>query len=341
MEISMISFTEQGERLAGRIRESLPDWTVSACRKPGQGLASWTGEQFAKRNALVFIGACGIAVRAAAPFVKDKLLDSPVLVIDEKGQYVIPILSGHVGGANELAEILAKRIGALAVITTASDIRHKFAADVFARKNHLTILNKDGIVKVASRILAGETITMSIEGYDNCGERIPEEIRLMPYPPGQETDVVVSTDARYLEHAVLKLKPKAYAIGIGCKKGKPKEELERFIRRNLENLKILEADIFAASSIACKKEETGICAWAKEAGIPFLTFSEKELNAVQGCFHSSAFVKQVVGVDNVCERAALAACGEGGMLVLGKQAENGMTLAVARKKREDRYLWGV
>lgn len=96
-------------------------------------LSAWAGEQMAARHALIFIGACGIAVRAIAPWIMDKLHDSPVLVADEMGKYVIPLLSGHVGGANELAVRLAGALGAIPVITTATDLHDSFAVDIFAK----------------------------------------------------------------------------------------------------------------------------------------------------------------------------------------------------------------
>lgn len=95
-------------------------------------------------------------MRAIASSVNNKLKDSPVIVIDELGKFVIPILSGHMGGANELAVLLAELMNATPVITTATDINNKFAVDVFAKKCRLAIVNKDGIAKVSSKVLAGK-----------------------------------------------------------------------------------------------------------------------------------------------------------------------------------------
>ena len=113
-----------------------------------ESLNDWTEKNFRENDALIFVGATGIAVRAIAPFIKDKLTDIPVIVIDENASFVIPILSGHVGGANELSKKIADGLNAEAVITTATDINGKFAVDVFAKKNSLFIVNKDGIKEV-------------------------------------------------------------------------------------------------------------------------------------------------------------------------------------------------
>ena len=151
MKIAMISFTGNGRRLerslahelekeghqvlqAVKCKELESDKDAVKC-----SAREWTGEQFRTRDVLIFIGAVQIAVRLIASFIGSKTTDPAVLVLDEKGQYCIPILSGHIGGANEMAERIAEMAGALPVITTATDIRGKWAIDVFARKNHLYI----------------------------------------------------------------------------------------------------------------------------------------------------------------------------------------------------------
>lgn len=303
-----------------------------------QTVGDWARLQMEKRNAMLFIGACGIAVRAIAPVLTDKLQDAPVLVMDEKGNYVIPILSGHMGGANELAIYLAKKTGADPVITTATDINRKFAVDLFAKRNGLFITNKDGIVKVSSKVLAGKEITMSIEpGHSIIVEEnnnepacLPSSVRLVPYPPAGFVDVVVTSQEDVFDAAIL-LKPKEYVIGVGCKKGKKTEEIGNFITKKINELGICVAQIFALASISQKRDEPGMIAWCRKEGIPFLTYTAEELQEVQGTFTESSFVKEQMGVDNVCERAALRACREGGELIAPKYAENGMTIAVVKK----------
>ena len=143
---------------------------------------------------------------------------------------MIPILSGHVGGANELAVSLAEKIGAKPVITTATDIHNQFAIDMFAKKNGLTIVNKDGIAKVSSKVLSGKHITMSIEqGHFEKNGKLPREIELVEYPPLQKVDVVISSENKEFDTMLL-LGPKEYAGGIGCKKGKEADKIEGSIR---------------------------------------------------------------------------------------------------------------
>ena len=322
-------------------------------------LSVWTGEQMAAHRALVFIGACGIAVRAIAPWVTDKLHDSPVIVMDEQGQYVIPLLSGHVGGANELALRLSEAIGAIPVITTATDLHGSFAVDLFAKKNDLWIRNREGIAKVSAKVLAGEEIMMCVRtGHIETCENLPDGIRVCEYPPKEPVDVLVidnsasDTVKRYsLEQksrsllsvsmeplqsdvyskAQLILHPKKYILGVGCKKGTDSAKLEDYLQSILEQQGISIEEIAALASIDVKMDETCLLRFSEKHRIPFKTYSAQELQTVPGEFHSSAFVKNTVGVDNVCERSAICAAGDGGRLMLAKQANDGMTVAIAEK----------
>lgn len=308
-----------------------------------QPLTEWTGEQMKEHRSLLFIGACGIAVRAIAPFLTDKLNDMPVLVMDEQGRFVIPILAGHVGGANELALSLAERMGSTPVITTATDLNHCFAVDLFARRNALHIVNKDGIAKVSSRILAGEEVTMAVEeGHlreeeaqtlrGRRGSRktnIPDGIRLVSTEA--PVDILVAP-AFYGKGRLLTLRPKEYVIGIGCKRGKAAEQIDQFVHKVLKESGISMEQVAAFVSIDRKKDEEGILWMSSHYGIPFVTCSAEELQQVEGNFHASEFVKSQVGVDNVCERAALRFSGPDGILITGKQAEDGITVAIAKRR---------
>lgn len=346
MGLSIISFTKKGMCLAERILECLGREEAAVFTKCSfktevstgyavqfvkQGLSEWTKEQMKEKNSLLFIGACGIAVRAIAPWITDKLNDNPVLVMDENGEYVIPILSGHMGGANELAIKIAEKTGAIPVITTATDLQGKFAVDLFAKKNGLHIVNKDGIAKVSSKVLAGKEITMSIEtDHIREGIKLPDGIRLLPYPPEQNVDVVITTEEKKID-AQIWLKPRVYSIGMGCKKGKETEKIEALIDKSMEKAGITKKQVFAFASIDRKKEEKGFLVWCQKEKIPFLTFSAEQLQEIEGNFNASAFVKEQVGVDNVCERAALKACGTDGKIIYQKHAEDGMTIAIAKR----------
>ena len=302
-------------------------------------LSEWTGEQMAAHHALIFIGACGIAVRAIAPWIKDKLHDSPVLAADEMGKYVIPLLSGHVGGANELAVRLAGALGAIPVITTATDLHDSFAVDIFAKRNDLRICNREGIARVSAKVLAGEEITMSVQtGHLAVDETIPPGVRLCAYPPTGKVDVLIADDTEEIfrkESAELLLQPKKYILGVGCKRDTDSTKLDLFLQKILEEQGIVIEQIAALASIDVKKEERCLLEFSEKYRILFRTYTAQELQAVPGEFHSSEFVKAQVGVDNVCERAALKAAGTGGWILLGKQAQDGMTAAIAKRAMQN------
>lgn len=144
---------------------------------------------------------------------------------------------------------------------------------------------------------------MSIESEHrkDVSESLPDEIRLAPYPPAEKVDIVVTSENRGFDTALL-LKPKEYIIGMGCKRGKSVNEIGRFITKKLETLGISSAQVFALASISQKSDEQGIIDWCRKERVLFLTYTAEELQKVEGNFKSSSFVKAQVGVDNVCER---------------------------------------
>ena len=152
--LRLICFTQAGAQTAQRLLRAIDSqfccegvlssrFAGSSCLpKTELSLADWTRKQFSQADCLVFVGACGIAVRAIAPFVKDKFADPAVLVIDEQGRFCISLLSGHVGGANAFANLCAQALGATPVITTATELNHAFAVDVFAKQNDLLLTDR-------------------------------------------------------------------------------------------------------------------------------------------------------------------------------------------------------
>lgn len=339
---AVICFTENGSRTAERVADCLCKYgnTVTLAKKykgaldsVSESLDDWTRREFERQDALIFIGAAGIAVRAIAPYVRSKSEDPAALVIDEHGRYCIPILSGHIGGANELAELISTELHAIPVITTATDLNRKWAVDVFASKNNLWIQDMKKAKEVSVRILSGESISVYIDRF--CGEiegRLPEEVRLQESL--SEPDVAVGIFRNPSWSKTLYLVPKAVVLGIGCRRGKGAEEIERMMRLALRDNNIFLESICKVSSIDLKKDETGILELCEKYGWEFETFSAEILESTKGEFAGSGFVKQITGVDNICERSAVRAS-EGGRVIAAKQAGGGVTIAAAEKR------WGV
>ena len=313
--MKIVTFTKKGRNLAETI--------ISACSDIGAELADRDSklsdicrEAFKNREAVVFIGAMGIAVRSIAPYVADKLSDPPVIVIDEAGKHVIPVLSGHIGGANELAVRIADSINAEPVLTTATDVSGAFSVDLFAKENDLRIVNREGIAKVSSSALEGKAVTICIKDY----------------PPKNYVDVLVTDESALKDSASIVLCPRKYAVGIGCRKGKPFDEIRNFAESVLTENGIIADEIGAIATVDVKKNEPGLLRLSQYWRVPLLAFDSAVLNKVQGEFASSERVLSAVGTDNVCERASAAAAGKGYKLIVRKTACNGITIAVSERK---------
>lgn len=354
MKLAVLSFTRQGsicceklvkglrgkgETCSGYVQEKFLD----TCHEvPGlipvrQTVYEWTREQFTEADGLIFIGAAGIAVRAIAPYLKDKKTDPAVVVVDEKGTWAISLLSGHAGGANRLTKTVAGILAGTAVITTATDVEGKAAIDVFAVEAGLTISDWQLAKIVSAEILEEHPVGFFSDF--SWPEEIPEG-----FTQKQNCEYHVWVTAKNVqekedlitlfltsESRILRLIPPIYCVGIGCRKGTPKSKIEHALSAVMRENNLAVEGIAAFASIDLKKEEPGIRELAGEWKIKFLTYSKDELNAVKGDFTASAFVKQVTGADNVCERSALACAGEQGTLLVRKQAACGVTIAVARQ----------
>ena len=341
MTIWLLSYTARGRALAARVADimkneghgcrtfALPKFAQEGDEHLTLSASDWAGQGFEQADALVFCCASGIAVRAIAPHVKDKRTDPAVLVLDEGGRFVIPLLSGHLGGANALALDLADKLSATPVLTTATDVNGLFAVDVFAKENGLFIEDMALCKAVSAALLHGETV----------GFRTDLPVA-GPLPKGlvegdADLGIYVSAANDHPFPGTLRLIPRRYAVGIGCRRGKSAEELEGFLLKNLENCGVGLPELKALASIDIKKDEPGLVALGEKLGLPFVTYSAEELRAAPGKFTPSAFVQEVTGVDSVCERAA--ALSSGGTLIVRKTARDGMTFALAKKEEAIRF----
>lgn len=325
MNIALIAFSEKGLALAQQLRAklSVQGHLVKAQRCEPNGLLSWTAEHFVRDDALVFIGSCGIAVRAIAPHVSAKTTDPAVVVVDETGCFSISLLSGHLGGANKLASQIAGLLGAVPVITTATDRNHLFALDSWARDQNLRIANPERIKHVSARLLAGESQALSscfpIKG------KVPQGITLSD----EGGEIILSFKQQPGSENALHLVPPALTLGLGCKRGTKAETLESAFLSMLERSGCHPLAVARVCSIDLKAEEAGLLAFCQSRSLPLDTFSAQELSAVPGQFTASAFVQSITGVDNVCERAAMLGAGPGARLLTKKYAADGVTMALA------------
>lgn len=345
MRLAVISFTQHGSRLNQMVSQALSlqgyDCDSYAIKKYAsmyglkdleKPLQEWTGEMFTDKDGILFIGAAGIAVRSIAPFVQSKTKDPAIVVMDEKGVFAISLMSGHLGGANELTGVLANLTGAIPVITTATDVNGRLAVDVFARKNGLYISNMKYAKEISADVLDEKKIGMYSD-YPVIG-RIPEELQVWdPKEVFEGTNgICISVyDNREPYKQTLHLIPKILVAGVGCKKGTTADRIKEKIRKVLAQHHISEKSICMLASIDLKAEEAGLIQAARELDAEFVTYSAEELQKVKGDFTESAFVASVTGVSNVCERSAVLGS-DYGVLLCPKTAEDGVTVALAVKE---------
>ena len=372
MRVSCIAFTERGYALAGRIAHTLsgcsPEgegasaWDVSVSRGFGEGkvpLALWTARAWEASDALLFVGAVGIAVRAVAPHVASKASDPAVVAIDEAGRFSVALLSGHLGGANDFALAVAHAAGATPIVTAATDARGVWAVDTWARRAGLAVSNPEAIKRVSARLLAGGRAALysdvSIsgqppEGVDVVDDRTAADVVVSPFAGAgasvhaAEAGEVASSPTGAaggptgVRAEPLRLVPRSIACGIGCRRGIAAGAVEEAISLACERAGIFPVAVDRVASIDVKAHEAGLLAFCEAHDLPFRVYPADELALVAGSVSPSAFVRDTVGVDNVCERAALA---EGGALVLPKFAHGGVTVAFAQVKVDISFEEGV
>ena len=323
MNTAIAAFTNRGVNLALRLAEFLgaevfvPErFSRDGVNVIGSTLSDWAGKMFRESRALIFVGACGIAVRSVAPHVKNKMSDPAVVVIDESGRFVIPLLSGHVGGANDLARKIAAFLHAVPVITTATDVNNLPAVDEWAVKNDCVIENPGAVKNVSAEILEGHRVCTSAPpagvGVAVTCENVPA-----PFP------------------VTLMLRPKILVLGAGCNRGVSPEDFESSAMDFLRGAGVSVMSLKALATIDIKRDEPAMKIFAESHNIPLVTFTADELNTLAGNFTASERVRHFTGTDNVCERSCVLCAGEGGVLLRSKTVYNGITFALARSDYSD------
>ena len=327
-----VSFTAVGAQTAKKAAALLPDFlTERYARTVDPSLSGTQLSRFAQQamvdcDLIVFVGAAGIAVRAVAPYLAGKAFDPAVLVIDEAGRVVIPILSGHLGGANALAQRLADGLGAQAVITTATDGRAAFAVDTWAAAHGCVVVDPQNIKHVSGALLRGEQVGLRSD-FPVDG-RLPAQVTLDGTP---ESGFAIGFDTKAEPFAhTLHLVPRVVFLGIGCRRGTDVQTIEQTVQAALDAAGVPWEAVRGIASIDVKQNEPGLLHFCENHGLTLTVFSAETLQSVRGDFTPSDFVARTVGVDNVCERAAVCAAA-GGTLICRKRAQNGVTVALAKQ----------
>lgn len=349
MQVAIIAITGNGARIGATLQEGLPDSRLFVIDKHASGMAEAFSDGlqplvhrlWPECQGFVFIMATGIVVRTIASLLRGKDQDPAVVVLDDAGRFSISLLSGHLGGANELAKQCAGITGGTAVITTATDVNDLPSFDMLAKENGWLIDDLSRVKVLNSLLLEGKEIAVVGEG---------EEVRrycagkgILSYhsdfsealasgATGQLYVTNRTVPSQFHTDSTLILRPVNLCLGVGCNRGTSAEEIESVVARNLEQLSLSMKSVKCIATAEAKRDEVGLVEFAKRAGVPVLCFAHEALNAVDVPSPPSAYALHAIGAKGVAEPAALLAS-QGGRLLLHKVKDGNVTLAIAEVQR--------
>lgn len=338
---ALVSVTKNGTNLAKRIKTHFPGCDIFSkseyCGndvKPIDGkLKDFTGKLFEDYSAIIYVMATGIVVRCIAPYIKSKTTDPAIIVTDEKAQNVISLLSGHLGGANEITSYIASALNSNAVITTASDINGIESVDMFAMRNNLGIDSMDDAKTITAMQINGDNVVkISSKKYT---ETINGMIVLDDKQLSADGIILITNRKNIkLSNPCVKLIPKNIVVGIGCRRDTNPLDLRNYLDETFQKLNLDRRSVTAISSIDLKKDETAVLELGEYLNCEAKFFTAEQLLKVEDRFEISEFVKKTTGVGNVCETSAYLYANGEGQFLLNKTSKHGMTLSVFESNQQ-------
>lgn len=340
-KIAILSITKNGKELGLKIKRNMSTAHLYYVKKDdvkeednvtyvNKKLKEFVPEIFGEYDYIIFIMACGIVVRTIAPLIENKFIDPAILVSDEKGKNIISLLSGHMGGANEMTLYISNLLNSNPVITTATDVNDKSSLDMIAKKLNAHIYDfRNKVLKINSMLVNGEIVNLFIDGDYNIDTRgfnicNQDEVNKLD-------EVIVISNKKNLNlinNNILKVVPKNIVIGIGCRKNIDKEYMINSLSDFLHKQNIDINAIKEIGSIYIKKNEAALINLSEYLNIPFKTFTADEISKVEHLYEKSQWVKQNVGVHSVAEPVAHLL--SNGNLIIEKHKYNGITFSVGR-----------
>lgn len=315
-------------------------------------------EAFGEFAALVCVMASGVVIRSLAPVLRGKLEDPAVLCLDEAGRFVIPLLAGHVGGGNALARLLARELGAQAVLTTSSDVQGLLGPDLLAEALQAYVTDPGAIPAVSAALVNGGGVDLWFDSAEMGGVAVfltgLMGYRIRPVgdaPPAAGAAAVVITGRdphgmAGVPAGALHFVPRWVVAGVGCTRGTSGEALAAAVRAALSEAGLHPAALRALASVRAKQNESGVFAAAEELQVPLVFASDDDVEATMAAYAlvENPWVRRNVGVGGAAEPAALWAAGKGATLILPKRAGGGVTVALARAEggamvRADETRW--
>lgn len=333
--VAIYALTRAGAHLARRLAGELggASHVIARHAEPGDrafdSLADLVPETFARFDAHVFVAAAGVVVRIIAGLLRRKDLDPAVVVLDQEGRFAVSLVSGHLGGANDLARRCAEITGGQAVITTATDTAGLPSVDVLARVRGLRLANVHAVRLVNAALLDG--VAVQVHDPEGCLAApqggLYHEVSAGEWREGAP-GVWVSWKNDCPDESALRLCPPLLCLGIGCRKGVESRDILDAVRQTLERFDLAECALARAGSVELKQGEPGLVEAALQLGVE-LTFFDADRLEGAGAPNPSDKVRRVTGTGSVAEAAALLLA-RGGPLVAAKQKIGPVTVAVAR-----------
>lgn len=352
-KIAIIISSDQGMQIARAIRQELPEAELFAKREDSictrvDSITTFVSEQFSRYDAFIFIGALGICVRAIASSVQSKYTDPAVINIDSTGKHVISVLSGHVGGANQLTRRVAYILGAEAVITTQSDNTGLWALDTLGQeqgwKTEATVPTNDIITAFVNTRPTALLLDVKNEGTRYLERTVPEHVKIFYHFKDidfQTVELLIAVTPFRYESPVpaLYYRPAVLHLGVGCRKNCAPEGVMENIFRTLESVNLSPLALASLSTIDLKQDEPLVHAIADKAGIPLYIYTAEELKDIE-VPNPSEKVTEVTSVAGVAEACALKSASNTSLL-LEKQKQklsegNDFTFAVALDRMAER-----
>ncbi len=345
-KISVLAITKNGVNIGENLKKLFPDWSVFAPSKLTNEVRgiTWYSEPtsekivelFKNNNALICIFSLGAVIRLISPYLKDKKTDPAVIVIDDKINFVISVLSGHIGGANELTEEIAKKLGALPIITTAADVNKTIAVDLVGREFNWKIDYDSTVTKISAHMVNEEPIGV----FQEAGERkwykkLPKNVIIYQNiedlkKSNSKAHLIISD--KKIEGGILKesviYRPPSLVIGIGLHWDTSKETIREGIEFCLEKFKLSSKSITKLVSIKKPEDVQGLIDLGIEMGIPVEYVNREDLAEISAP-NPSETVKAFEGTASVSEAAAIKV--SNGELIVEKQKfPPNLTIAIAR-----------
>ena len=352
MKIAIIAITRNGALLGQKLAKGLSGTQLLvSSRYAGQAgtekksfdpsrLNELITSLWPEYNGFVFIMATGIVVRLVAPLLESKEKDPAIVVMDDAGKFAISLVSGHLGGANELAERCAFASGARAVITTATDANHLPSFDMLAKEQDWVIDDISRVKTLNSLLLDGEEIAVvdssgrtrcwfhgrgKLSFYDSFDEAIKSRASGFLFVTNRNLPPQTQTEKSLI------LRPRNLVLGIGCNRGTSTVEIEALVASQLKRLLLSIKSVACIATAAAKQDEPGLTAFAKQLGVPLVCYDSEQLNSMTAPSPPSQHAFKAIGAIGVAEPAALLAS-NGGSLLLKKVKSENATLAVAEKE---------